>query len=91
MLSFELKGIEAIKSFLSHLTLFTLAESLGGVETLICHPATMTHAGMSEEARKPLGSVTLYCAFPWGLRIVWISSTIYKMRLMQQRKGNHGS
>ncbi|EOG1983436.1 TPA: cystathionine gamma-synthase [Proteus mirabilis] len=56
MLSFELKGgIEAIKSFLSHLTLFTLAESLGGVETLICHPATMTHAGMSEEARKTAG------------------------------------
>ncbi len=56
MLSFELKGgIETIKSFLSHLTLFTLAESLGGVETLICHPATMTHAGMSEEARKTAG------------------------------------
>lgn len=56
MLSFELKGgIAVIKSFLSALTLFTLAESLGGVETLICHPATMTHAGMSDEARKIAG------------------------------------
>ncbi|MBI6528405.1 cystathionine gamma-synthase [Proteus vulgaris] len=56
MLSFELKGgLAVIKLFLSQLTLFTLAESLGGVETLICHPATMTHAGMSEEAKKIAG------------------------------------
>lgn len=56
MLSFELKGdITLIKTFLSQLTFFTLAESLGGVETLICHPATMTHAGMSEDARKTAG------------------------------------
>ncbi|WP_193016619.1 cystathionine gamma-synthase [Proteus sp. FME41] len=56
MLSFELKGgLDVIKLFLSQLTLFTLAESLGGVETLICHPATMTHAGMSEEAKKIAG------------------------------------
>lgn len=56
MLSFELKGgLDVIKLFLSQLTLFTLAESLGGVETLICHPATMTHAGMSEEAKKTAG------------------------------------
>lgn len=56
MLSFELKGgLDVIKLFLSQLTLFTLAESLGGVETLICHPASMTHAGMSEEAKKIAG------------------------------------
>ncbi|MBG3081362.1 cystathionine gamma-synthase [Proteus mirabilis] len=56
MLSFELKGgLAVIKLFLSQLTLFTLAESLGGVETLICHPATMTHAGMSEEAKITAG------------------------------------
>lgn len=56
MLSFELKGgLAVIKLFLSQLTLFTLAESLGGVETLICHPATMTHAGMSDEAKKIAG------------------------------------
>lgn len=56
MLSFELKGgLAVIKLFLSQLTLFTLAESLGGVETLICHPATMTHAGMSYEAKITAG------------------------------------
>jgi cystathionine gamma-synthase len=37
---------------LSH---FTLAESLGGVESLVCHPATMTHAAMSGEAQREAG------------------------------------
>ena len=56
MLSFEFEGDEAqIRHFLSALTLFTLAESLGGVETLISHTATMTHAGMSPEARAEAG------------------------------------
>lgn len=56
MLSFELEGDEnTISTFLNALTLFTLAESLGGVETLISHAATMTHAGMSAEARKIAG------------------------------------
>lgn len=40
---------------MSTLSLFTLAESLGGVETLISHTATMTHAGMSAEARAAAG------------------------------------
>ncbi len=45
MLSFELRGGEAsAKAFLETVELFTLAESLGGVESLVCHPATMTHA-----------------------------------------------
>lgn len=56
MLSFELDGDEQrIRSFLSALKLFTLAESLGGVESLISHTATMTHAGMAPEARKAAG------------------------------------
>jgi cystathionine gamma-synthase len=56
MLSFELKGGEpAVEAFLSGLECFTLAESLGGVESLICHPATMTHAGMEESARVRAG------------------------------------
>jgi cystathionine gamma-synthase len=53
MASFELDGDP--KEFISHLKLFTLAESLGGVESLIAHPWTMTHAGMSEEARLKAG------------------------------------
>ncbi|WNK67089.1 cystathionine gamma-synthase [Pantoea agglomerans] len=56
MLSFELDGDEALlRRFLKALQLFTLAESLGGVESLISHTATMTHAGMSAEARAAAG------------------------------------
>ncbi|NIA44692.1 MULTISPECIES: cystathionine gamma-synthase [Providencia] len=56
MLSFEFAGDELqLRRFLSALSLFTLAESLGGVETLISHTATMTHAGMSAEARAQAG------------------------------------
>ena len=52
MLSFELAGGEpAVEAFLTGLHCFTLAESLGGVESLIAHPASMTHAGMEESAR----------------------------------------
>ncbi|MCE0492042.1 cystathionine gamma-synthase [Pantoea sp. Mb-10] len=56
MLSFELDADEArLRRFLKALQLFTLAESLGGVESLISHTATMTHAGMSAEARAAAG------------------------------------
>ncbi len=56
MLSFELEGGEpAVKAFLEGLECFTLAESLGGVESLIAHPTTMTHAGMDEAARLRAG------------------------------------
>ncbi|MCC4263515.1 cystathionine gamma-synthase [Oceanimonas baumannii] len=56
MLSFELDTDEAgLKTFLHELQLFSLAESLGGVESLIAHPATMTHAAMSPEALSEAG------------------------------------
>ena len=56
MLSFELRGGEAeVRAFLDGLQCFTLAESLGGVESLVAHPATMTHAAMSAEARAVAG------------------------------------
>jgi len=56
MLSFELAGGEpAIGAFLTGLTCFTLAESLGGVESLIAHPVSMSHAGMEESARLRAG------------------------------------
>jgi cystathionine gamma-synthase len=56
MLSLELAGGEpAVEAFLTGLECYTLAESLGGVESLICHPATMTHAGMEEAARLRAG------------------------------------
>jgi cystathionine gamma-synthase len=56
MLSFELAGgREAVRSVVEGLALFTLAESLGGVESLIAHPATMTHAAMPAESRRIAG------------------------------------
>ncbi|RDY67218.1 O-succinylhomoserine (thiol)-lyase [Lysobacter soli] len=56
MLSVELDGgVDAVRAFLDGLQCFTLAESLGGVESLVAHPATMTHAAMSPEAREAAG------------------------------------
>jgi cystathionine gamma-synthase len=56
MVSFELKnGIAAVQQFLDAVKVFTLAESLGGVESLIAHPATMTHSGMGAKAREVAG------------------------------------
>ncbi|NUS38050.1 MAG: O-succinylhomoserine (thiol)-lyase [Lysobacter sp.] len=56
MLSLELHGGEAaVRAFLDGLRCFTLAESLGGVESLVAHPATMTHAAMSADARAAAG------------------------------------
>ncbi|MGH8258116.1 MAG: trans-sulfuration enzyme family protein, partial [Steroidobacteraceae bacterium] len=50
-------GTEAVRAFASGLRCFSLAESLGGVESLMAHPATMTHAGMDPEARRRAGLV----------------------------------
>ena len=56
MISFELAGGQtAVRAFLDGLRYFTLAESLGGVESLVAHPATMTHAAMSAEASEQAG------------------------------------
>lgn len=56
MISFDLAGGEpAVQAFLEGLACFSLAESLGGVESLVAHPATMTHAAMSAEARQRAG------------------------------------
>ncbi|OJY69661.1 MAG: O-succinylhomoserine (thiol)-lyase [Sphingobium sp. 66-54] len=56
MLSFDLAGgAEAVKRFIGAVRTFTLAESLGGVESLVAHPATMTHADMGEDARRVAG------------------------------------
>ncbi|PZU59716.1 MAG: O-succinylhomoserine (thiol)-lyase [Brevundimonas sp.] len=56
MLSFELAGgIGAVRDLVESLEIFTLAESLGGVESLIAHPATMTHAAMTPEQRATAG------------------------------------
>ena len=56
MLSFDLAGgADEVRAFVEALTLITLAESLGGIESLVAHPATMTHMSMGAEARRIAG------------------------------------
>lgn len=56
MISIEIEGgLEAARRFCARLRVFSLAESLGGVESLCCHPATMTHASIPESIRAPRG------------------------------------
>lgn len=56
MISLKLHGgIPAAKQFLTRTKLFSLAESLGGVESLVCHPTTMTHASIPKEVREARG------------------------------------
>ncbi len=56
MLSFEFNGSQAqLEAFIGQLKLFSLAESLGGVESLICHPASMTHRAMDDKAQQQAG------------------------------------
>ena len=58
IVTFELEGgTEAVKHFVKGLQFFSLAESLGGVESLVAHPASMTHAAMAPEARAAAGLV----------------------------------
>ncbi len=55
MIALELGGREGAFAFLKRLRLFALAESLGAVESLACHPASMTHASVPEEERRRIG------------------------------------
>ena len=55
MISIDLGSLSAARKFVKKLNIFTLAESLGGVESLVCHPATMTHASIPLEIRQELG------------------------------------
>jgi cystathionine gamma-synthase len=56
MLSFEIAGgVAAVRRFVESVEIFSLAESLGGIESLVSHSATMTHASMSPDARSAAG------------------------------------
>jgi cystathionine gamma-synthase len=58
IVTLELKGgLAAVERFVNGLEYFSLAESLGGVESLVAHPGTMTHAAMDEASRKCAGLV----------------------------------
>ncbi len=55
MVSVDFGDIELAKKFAASVKVFTLAESLGGVESLVCHPASMTHASVPKEKRESFG------------------------------------
>ena len=55
MISIELGSLEQAKAFTERIKLFVLAESLGGVESLVCHPVSMTHGAVPVEQREKLG------------------------------------
>jgi cystathionine beta-lyase/cystathionine gamma-synthase len=68
MISFVLKGgLDEARRFLSACKLFTLAESLGGVESLIEHPAIMTHASVPADRRAALGIVDGFIRLSVGI------------------------
>ena len=55
MITFETGSLSNAKKMLKKVRVCSLAESLGGVETLISHPATMTHAALGEKGRREIG------------------------------------
>ncbi|HLY04500.1 MAG TPA: cystathionine gamma-synthase [Rhizomicrobium sp.] len=71
MLSFEVEDEAAAEAIVNALKVFTLAESLGGVESLVCHPATMTHACLTDEARSACGITQGLLRLTIGLEAEW--------------------
>ena len=67
MISLDLKKIDLRDEFLKKLSLFTLAESLGGVESLICVPSKMTHVSMPEELKLEMGITPTLVRFSVGI------------------------
>jgi cystathionine beta-lyase len=67
MISFELTEKHDIRKFYKALRLIVLAESLGGVESLVCHPATMTHAAIPKETRDKVGITENLIRFSVGI------------------------
>ncbi len=70
MVSADFGSIEKAKKVLNNVKIFTLAESLGGVESLICHPATMTHASVPKEEREKMGLTDSLVRFSVGIEDV---------------------
>lgn len=60
-------SLEETKAFLGNLKIFALAESLGGIESLICHPATMTHASVPKDVREKVGITDSLVRFSVGI------------------------
>ncbi len=70
MISVDFGSLERAKKVLNGVKVFTLAESLGGVESLICHPASMTHASVPKEERDRLGITESLVRFSVGIEDV---------------------
>lgn len=71
MLSFEVEDEAAAEEIVNALKVFTLAESLGGIESLICHPASMTHACVPDEAKAACGITPGLLRLSMGLEAEW--------------------
>lgn len=67
MISFELHENYSVEKFFSSLKLISLAESLGGVESLVCHPASMTHASIPYDTRQKVGITDGLIRFSVGI------------------------
>ncbi|MBT8379731.1 MAG: PLP-dependent aspartate aminotransferase family protein [Ignavibacteria bacterium] len=70
MVSADFGSIDKAKMVLNNVKVFTLAESLGGVESLICHPASMTHASVPKEEREKFGLTNSLVRFSVGIEDV---------------------
>ena len=70
MVSADFGTLERAKKILNNVKIFTLAESLGGVESLICHPASMTHASVPKEEREKFGLTDSLVRFSVGIEDV---------------------
>ena len=87
MISFVLNEKYDYKKFFESLKLITLAESLGGVESLVCHPATMTHAAIPAEKRRQVGIVDELIRFSVGLENVDDLIEDLKQAIEKSKKG----
>ncbi len=67
MVSADFGDIETAKKILNNVKIFTLAESLGGVESLVCHPASMTHGSVPKEEREKFGLTDSLVRFSVGI------------------------
>ena len=67
MISVDFGDIEIAKKVVNNVKVFTLAESLGGVESLVCHPASMTHAAVPKEERNKMGLTESLIRFSVGI------------------------
>jgi len=67
MVSADFGSLEKAKKVLNNVKIFILAESLGGVESLICHPASMTHATVPKEEREKFGLTDGLVRFSVGI------------------------